>query len=264
MKITACPKCGSRKIFQGKLKEGILTGYTPTKYVCRNCGYQGSPLIFDSESEYKKFASELENHDSKIEDEEISEHDKKILDDIKEISKENDETYDEDGKILKNTASRLGVCLIVAGILITSVSMGMYLYQTGTIILDGIILLVVGFIIRDKEKLKINNYPKTVGMLYIITGSFFLFFLLMILYVPFSDPTFPIETQSLIFNITLVFIIFSIIEIIGGILSFLKKKWGIVVIAGILGTIVLTPLSLVPSIIGLILVTYSREIFESK
>ena len=54
MKITACPICGSRKIFQGRLKEGVLTGYT-SRYVCRKCGYQGSPIIFDSEKEYKKF-----------------------------------------------------------------------------------------------------------------------------------------------------------------------------------------------------------------
>ena len=57
MKITACPKCGSRNIFQGTMGDGVLTGYT-TKDVCRNCGYQGSPILFDSEKEYKKFLAE--------------------------------------------------------------------------------------------------------------------------------------------------------------------------------------------------------------
>jgi len=57
MSITACPNCGSKKIFQGRLKDGVLTGYSD-KYVCRDCGYQGSPLIFDNIDEYNKFQTE--------------------------------------------------------------------------------------------------------------------------------------------------------------------------------------------------------------
>jgi hypothetical protein len=59
MRITACPKCGSKNIFQGTMGDGVLTGYT-TKDVCRNCGYQGSPIIFDSEREYEFFLTEFE------------------------------------------------------------------------------------------------------------------------------------------------------------------------------------------------------------
>jgi len=58
LEITACPKCGSRKIFQGRLKEGVLTGYT-SKDVCRECGYRGTPLIFDDIENYKKFLEAL-------------------------------------------------------------------------------------------------------------------------------------------------------------------------------------------------------------
>ena len=54
MEIIACPNCGSRRIFQGTMGDGVLTGYT-TRNVCRNCGYQGMPIIFDSEIDYKKF-----------------------------------------------------------------------------------------------------------------------------------------------------------------------------------------------------------------
>ena len=54
MEIKACPNCGSRRIYQGRMGDGILTGYT-SRDVCRNCGYQGMPIIFDSEKEYKKF-----------------------------------------------------------------------------------------------------------------------------------------------------------------------------------------------------------------
>ena len=39
------------------MSDGILTGYT-YKDVCRNCGYQGMPIIFTSEEEYKVFLKE--------------------------------------------------------------------------------------------------------------------------------------------------------------------------------------------------------------
>lgn len=54
MEIKACPNCGSNKIYQGRMGDGVLTGYT-NRDVCRNCGYQGMPIIFDSEKEYLKF-----------------------------------------------------------------------------------------------------------------------------------------------------------------------------------------------------------------
>jgi hypothetical protein len=54
MEIKACPNCGSRRIYQGRMGDGVLTGYT-SRDVCRNCGYQGMPIFFDSEKEYKKF-----------------------------------------------------------------------------------------------------------------------------------------------------------------------------------------------------------------
>jgi hypothetical protein len=54
MEIKACPKCGSKKIYQGRMGDGVLTGYS-NKDVCRNCGYQGMPIIFDSEQEYTNF-----------------------------------------------------------------------------------------------------------------------------------------------------------------------------------------------------------------
>jgi len=68
MEIKACPNCGSRKIYQGRMGDGVLTGYT-NRDVCRNCGYQGMPIIFDSEKEYKKFLeSKLPNKKDKKQD----------------------------------------------------------------------------------------------------------------------------------------------------------------------------------------------------
>jgi transcription elongation factor Elf1 len=55
MEITACPNCGSKNIGIGTLGDGIISGLSSWKEVCRDCGYQGSSLLFESESEYKKF-----------------------------------------------------------------------------------------------------------------------------------------------------------------------------------------------------------------
>jgi len=56
MDIIACPNCGSRRIYQGTMGDGVLTGYT-SRNVCRDCGYQGMPLIFNTETDYKNFLS---------------------------------------------------------------------------------------------------------------------------------------------------------------------------------------------------------------
>ena len=59
MEITACPKCGSKHIYQGTIRSGLPTGYT-SNYVCKECGYQGMPFIFDNENEYRKFLNTLQ------------------------------------------------------------------------------------------------------------------------------------------------------------------------------------------------------------
>ena len=45
------------RYYQGRLGDGVLTGYT-SRNVCRDCGYQGMPIYFDNENEYKKFLKE--------------------------------------------------------------------------------------------------------------------------------------------------------------------------------------------------------------
>jgi len=57
--ITACSKCGSKHIYQATLRSGLPSGYT-SNYVCKECGYQGMPFIFDNEVEYKKFITALQ------------------------------------------------------------------------------------------------------------------------------------------------------------------------------------------------------------
>ena len=90
MTITACPKCGSRRIFQGRLRDGVLTGYT-SKEVCRDCGYRGSPFIFDSIKEYNNFLRQLKKENTPDElgvDSDFSEKDKQVLEDLKDIQNE--------------------------------------------------------------------------------------------------------------------------------------------------------------------------------
>ena len=67
MEIKACPNCGSRRIYQGTMGDGVLIGYT-YRSVCRDCGYQGMPIIFDSEREYKEFLKEVLPTKKTIED----------------------------------------------------------------------------------------------------------------------------------------------------------------------------------------------------
>ena len=93
MKIKACPKCGSKSILMGRMRDGILYGITSWTEVCRECGYQGMPVIFDSEKEYKKFLKELEEDT----DEKKKTKSKKESDKALELS----EKPDQDKKITK-------------------------------------------------------------------------------------------------------------------------------------------------------------------
>ncbi|MFO7678216.1 MAG: hypothetical protein R6V50_07545 [Thermoplasmatota archaeon] len=59
VKITACPNCGSKDIKMGSLGDGVLYGIGSWKQVCKRCGYQGAPLVFDSVEEYKEYYESL-------------------------------------------------------------------------------------------------------------------------------------------------------------------------------------------------------------
>jgi transcription elongation factor Elf1 len=67
MEITACPVCGSKNIGIGTLGDGIISGLSSWNEVCKNCGYQGAPLVFESESEYNKFLEALSNQNKQTE-----------------------------------------------------------------------------------------------------------------------------------------------------------------------------------------------------
>jgi len=68
MEITACPVCGSTNIGIGMLGDGIISGLSSWNEVCRNCGYQGASLIFESEAEYQRFLTALQKQRQSHED----------------------------------------------------------------------------------------------------------------------------------------------------------------------------------------------------
>ena len=61
--ILACMSCGSRKIQRKRLFDGpvVYEHDTAETRVCLDCGASGIPLIFSSEEERKRFASEKED-----------------------------------------------------------------------------------------------------------------------------------------------------------------------------------------------------------
>ena len=67
MKIKACPNCGSRSVSTA----GISDGINPKEFfklVCKQCGWTGIPLEFDSENDYNNFYNKLHIKDIKTND----------------------------------------------------------------------------------------------------------------------------------------------------------------------------------------------------
>ncbi len=60
MKITACPRCGSKNLDIADMRDGISPGIDWSTNVCRNCDWQGIPLEFETENNYQKFLIGLE------------------------------------------------------------------------------------------------------------------------------------------------------------------------------------------------------------
>jgi transcription elongation factor Elf1 len=98
MQITACPICGSKNISIGTLGDGIIAGLSSWKEVCRNCGYQGASLLFETEEDYNKYLKALkENTAEKTaskNEETIDEESDDLTEQDKEISALLDETAD--------------------------------------------------------------------------------------------------------------------------------------------------------------------------
>ena len=63
MKITACPLCGSKNIDIGGIRDGVHPQEF-LKKACKNCGWTGTPLEFDSEKDYQQFLDDLKTDDN--------------------------------------------------------------------------------------------------------------------------------------------------------------------------------------------------------
>jgi len=145
MTITACPKCGSRKIFQGRLNEGVLTGYT-SKEVCRDCGYRGSPFIFDSIKEYNNFLKQLKKESTPDEldvDSDFSEKDKQVLEDLKDIKNE----LKKEPKVKKSSYKSIIFALFILIICIVAGMIGNMFIFTDIFVTIGIVILIALLII---------------------------------------------------------------------------------------------------------------------
>ena len=281
MQITACPKCGSRNIFQGRLKDGVLTGYT-SRDVCRDCGYRGSPIIFDSENEYIKFVKELKKEESSDESGDISDlsvKDKQVLEDLKDINDEMDDFKEKDSVLLKNPCSSLGFGLFIAGVLSTAGTVGRLFGFTGILFIVGIILILVGVVGPKEEELqkeamrnRMKSLPFIAGVLLILDGLIGGFIYLFLLFEAINPSIIIPKDLALIFadyqaywiSLFSIEIIFCIFSLMGGIFSVIRKRWGFAILGAIFGSFVVVPFYVltIVAMIGLILIAYSRFLFR--
>ncbi|OYT28898.1 hypothetical protein B6U98_03685 [Thermoplasmatales archaeon ex4572_165] len=109
MVIYACPRCGSQEIFMGTMDSGVIIGLTSIKNVCKDCGFQGAHLQFESEKEYLEFVKTLKkDKDQKqpVDEEEqnekitLSKKDQQVLDFVDDVKNIREEQY-EDVKVEK-------------------------------------------------------------------------------------------------------------------------------------------------------------------
>ena len=278
MTITACPKCGSRKIFQGRLKEGVLTGYT-SKEVCRDCGYHGSPIIFDSMEEYNKFLeglkAEKEGKPSKVfkDDEKMSKKEKEVIDFLNDLSEEekNKTIDDKKPRFLKNSLSYLSVIVIIASIWLTSRGGFLTMYGIALLIV-GVILFIIG-IFSYKEEIKYQSSKPTFGGIFLMMAGVIGIITWIEAQTMAMDPLYlqqlgldiSLETfSSFMLICALVGIIFSILSILGGILAIKRKNFLLTMVCGFFGLLVLGSLlsSSILAFVGLALIFISRNEFK--
>jgi len=88
MKITACPKCGSKNISMGTMGSGITFGITSWNEMCKDCGYQGQPIVFDSLDKKTELKEEPSVEDEVDEVIDVSQKDKDVVELLHEYEKE--------------------------------------------------------------------------------------------------------------------------------------------------------------------------------
>lgn len=157
MSVTACPKCGSRKIFQGRLKEGVLTGYT-NRYVCRDCGYQGSPLIFDSNDEYYKFQIRKKSDKTidKNSNDQILDKDYKLSDKDKDVINFLKELDNNSSPVIETKSTTLKIFISLSIVMIFSLIITLYYTPVYFFIPAILVVIALEFIFYMIYRNKVN------------------------------------------------------------------------------------------------------------
>jgi len=174
MKITACPKCGSKNISMGTMDSGVTFGVTSWNSVCRNCGYQGMPLHFDSKQEYNRFLKGLlqKGKASKVPakdlPQELSEKDQEILELLNELRaeekiREPKSKEDKEPSKKKNWWFEIGLSIGIASVLfILSLPRACSLYGVTFGVLYCLLVLLVEAIIILFVIVIIEYFYKTI------------------------------------------------------------------------------------------------------
>ncbi|MGB0651584.1 MAG: hypothetical protein ACPGQL_00145 [Thermoplasmatota archaeon] len=67
-RIVCCLRCGSLKLRPLTLSDGLFAdGGELFKWVCDDCHWQGTPIEFDRESDYKAFVAALRDEEEEEE-----------------------------------------------------------------------------------------------------------------------------------------------------------------------------------------------------
>lgn len=93
MKIHACPRCGSQKIYIGTMDSGVTFGITSNNYTCKNCNYNGMPLIFNNKKNYTQFLKGFQKEKETNKKEKTKETKKEEKEDEEEIIPEKEITH---------------------------------------------------------------------------------------------------------------------------------------------------------------------------
>ncbi|HEC82161.1 MAG TPA: hypothetical protein ENI42_07065 [Thermoplasmatales archaeon] len=183
MEIFACPKCGSRNIHIGTIRDGVLDGYT-SRYVCRDCGYQGMPILFDSEKEYKKFIQGFKKNEKKLKTErlKLTEEERKVI----KLLKEDMET-EKERKQPKRDGRPIGVTLLAAVMVLEGI-LGLYtlyilnVYNTNMLVcIYYATIFILSAVVLPYGFLKGKSWAWTFGgVLYVLSlpiGLVFLYYI---------------------------------------------------------------------------------------
>ncbi len=110
----------------GTLKGGVIYGLTSWKMQCRDCGYQGQPLLFDTQEEYEKFTESLALPvgQTPVEEVEGEQPDARIVD-LLEHTPEHEERPEAEEK-----SWRLEIAIsLVVGIVITALEIPSFIQE---------------------------------------------------------------------------------------------------------------------------------------